>query len=288
VAKSFDTLPSVDQLRNEELQGLNAELISTSAYWRVEIKDEVESTQSEFNLAASGSDIREGQVIVAEYQSKGRGRLDRSFESQKYLALTFSFLLKPTRGQVEWSWLPLLIGSSVVEAINGVLQIGSDNSDGADPYKTFTKWPNDIVTPDGLKLGGILLEQRDSYLIAGIGINVHHKSDQLPVPHAISLDLFSKRRNQRELILSEILKKIEDRYLLWSSLGTTDGEKKRYQESSLTLGSSVVAQIPGGRQISGIALDIDLNGSLLIQTSEKVETVSAGDVIHARGNTQIR
>ena len=282
MAKSFDTLPSVDQRNSEGLQGLNPELISTSAYWRVDIRDEVESTQSEFKLSASSDDNFEGQVIVAEYQSKGRGRLDRSFESEKYLALTFSFLLKPLRSQEEWSWLPLLIGSSVVEAINQILQNGSERS------QVLTKWPNDIVTSDGLKMGGILVEQRDSYLIAGIGLNVHHRRDQLPVPHAISLDLFSNRRNKRELILSEILKKIEERYLLWNSLGMTDVEKNKYQESSLTLGRSVLAQLPGGKQISGVAIGIDPNGSLLIQTVEKIEKVSAGDVIHAFGNTQIR
>lgn len=282
MAKSFDTLPSVDQRNSEGLQGLNPELISTSAYWRVDIRDEVESTQSEFKLSASSDDNFEGQVIVAEYQSKGRGRLDRSFESEKYLALTFSFLLKPLRSQEEWSWLPLLIGSSVVEAINQILQNGSERS------KVLTKWPNDIVTSDGLKMGGILVEQRDSYLIAGIGLNVHHRREQLPVPHAISLDLFSNRRNKRELILSEILKKIEERYLLWNSLGMTDVEKNKYQESSLTLGRSVLAQLPGGKQISGVAIGIDPNGSLLIQTVEKIEKVSAGDVIHAFGNTQIR
>lgn len=282
MAKSFDTLPSVDQRNSEGLQGLNPELISSSAYWRVDIRDEVESTQSEFKLSASSDDNFEGQVIVAEYQSKGRGRLDRSFESEKYLALTFSFLLKPLRFQEEWSWLPLLIGSSVVEAINQILQNGSERS------QVLTKWPNDIVTSDGLKMGGILVEQRDSYLIAGIGLNVHHRREQLPVPHAISLDLFSNRRNKRELILSEILKKIEERYLLWNSLGMTDVEKNKYQESSLTLGRSVLAQLPGGKQISGVAIGIDPNGSLLIQTVEKIEKVSAGDVIHAFGNTQIR
>ena len=282
MAKSFDTLPSVDQRNSEGLQGLNPELISTSAYWRVDIGDEVESTQSEFKLSASSDDNFEGQVIVAEYQSKGRGRLDRSFESEKYLALTFSFLLKPLRSQEEWSWLPLLIGSSVVEAINQILQNGSERS------QVLTKWPNDIVTSDGLKMGGILVEQRDSYLIAGIGLNVHHRREQLPVPHAISLDLFSNRRNKRELILSEILKKIEERYLLWNSLGMTDVEKNKYQESSLTLGRSVLVQLPGGKQISGVAIGIDPNGSLLIQTVEKIEKVSAGDVIHAFGNTQIR
>ena len=282
MAKSFDTLPSVDQRNSEGLQGLNPELISTSAYWRVDIRDEVESTQSEFKLSASSDDNFEGQVIVAEYQSKGRGRLDRSFESEKYLALTFSFLLKPLRSQEEWSWLPLLIGSSVVEAINQILQNGSERS------QVLTKWPNDIVTSDGLKMGGILVEQQDSYLIAGIGLNVHHRREQLPVPHAISLDLFSNRRNKRELILSEILKKIEERYLLWNSLGMTDVEKNKYQESSLTLGRSVLVQLPGGKQISGVAIGIDPNGSLLIQTVEKIEKVSAGDVIHAFGNTQIR
>lgn len=272
----------MEQRSGEGAQGLNPELISTSAYWRVDIRDEVESTQSEFNLAASGDDNFEGEVIVAEYQSKGRGRLDRSFESQKYLALTFSFLLKPSRSQEEWSWLPLLIGSSVVEAINQILQTKSENS------KVFTKWPNDIVTPDGLKIGGILVEQRDSHLIAGIGINVHHRSDQLPVPHAISLDLFSNQKNKRELILSEILKNIEERYLLWNSSGVTNVERDKYQESSLTLGRNVLAQLPGGKEISGVAIGIDPNGSLLIETLEKVEKVSAGDVIHAFGNTQIR
>ena len=123
---------------------LNANEIShalATPYWRVSVVDEIDSTQS--TLRASNPSA--GDVLVAEFQSAGRGRLDRTFSAPKSSALLFSFYIEPTRTKTEWGFISLLAGLTVAEVLN--------NLTGSDSY--LTKWPNDILH-SGKKVAGLL------------------------------------------------------------------------------------------------------------------------------------
>jgi BirA family biotin operon repressor/biotin-[acetyl-CoA-carboxylase] ligase len=133
-------------------------------------------------LAAARAGTAAGTVLVAEEQTAGRGRLDRSWHSQPGAALTFSVLLRPAaippsaRG-----WLPLLTGVAVAAALRA--QTGLDVS---------LKWPNDVLVSGaepGMagKLAGILAEQAGDAIVVGIGLNVSARRDELPAPQATSL-----------------------------------------------------------------------------------------------------
>src|SRR5687768_1338425 len=116
-------------------------------------------------LAATGAPA--GSLVLAEHQSAGRGRMGRAWIAPKESALLFSVVLRPAAcEQAAPGGLPLRIGLAVARAVRVVtgahLQV---------------KWPNDLVSPYGAKVGGILCEastgtERDSFVIAGIGINV--------------------------------------------------------------------------------------------------------------------
>src|ERR1700760_588134 len=124
-------------------------------------------------VAAPGAP--EGQVLVAEEQPAGGGRLGRSWSSVPGASLTFSLLLRPASVPPDRrGWLPLLAGGGPAAA--GRAGAGGD---------AVLKWPNDVLVGER-KLAGILAEQSPdgSAVVVGTGINVATPADALPVSAA--------------------------------------------------------------------------------------------------------
>src|SRR4051794_28593678 len=82
----------------------------------VEVVEEAASTNALVSERARAG-AAEGLVVVAEHQTAGRGRLDRTWETPARSALTFSVLLRPTAPLRAWPWLPLLAGYAVSKAL---------------------------------------------------------------------------------------------------------------------------------------------------------------------------
>ena len=226
----------------------------TDSYWSVKVVETIDSTQSALKLASP----QHGDVIVANYQSSGRGRLDRSFEADKGSALLFSAYVIPQRESSEWGFIPLLVGLSVAEVLG---------------IEFFTKWPNDILSDLG-KVGGILCEVHGEGIIIGIGLNVSMTEEQLPVPTASSVLLTLGSAPDRNLLLPAILKEIAFNLAEWES-----GEDlvDDYLDSSATMGKKVSVKLPDGSSIEGTAAGISSNGELLLDSGE---IISVGDVLH--------
>jgi BirA family transcriptional regulator, biotin operon repressor / biotin---[acetyl-CoA-carboxylase] ligase len=220
----------------------------------------------------------EGQVLVAEKQTAGRGRMGRSWVSQPGASLTFSVLLRPASvPPARRGWLPLLTGVSVAVAVRQVAAVTA-----------VLKWPNDVLV-GSRKLAGILAEQSGDVVVIGVGLNVSAPADELPVSsgglRATSL-LAEGATVSREAVLAEILRELEPRYLAFTgdpSSGET-GLLSEYRALCATLGRVVRAELPGGRVLSGVARDIDTGGRLLIATGDGAPPtpISAGDVVHVR------
>ena len=98
----------------------------------VEVVDQAPSTNALVSARARDG-AAEGLVVVAEHQTAGRGRLDRSWSTPARSALTFSVLLRPDAEPAQWPWLPLLTGIAVVDAVG---------------HGTRLKWPNDLLLGD--------------------------------------------------------------------------------------------------------------------------------------------
>ena len=130
--------------------------------------EETTSTQSDLV-----QQFESGKVLVAEYQSAGRGRLDRKFIVPPRKGLTFSFCIEATN---DFGWIPLLTGLAVAQGINNYL-----NSD-----LVKIKWPNDLLI-DEKKLGGILSEKSETGVVVGVGINIFQTQTELPISDATSL-----------------------------------------------------------------------------------------------------
>jgi BirA family biotin operon repressor/biotin-[acetyl-CoA-carboxylase] ligase len=223
----------------------------------------------------------EGQVLVAEEQTAGRGRLGRTWTSLPGAALTFSMLLRPASvPPTRRGWLPLLTGVAVTSAIRSVT---------GDSVGAVLKWPNDVLVGDR-KLVGILAEQSPdgSGVVMGIGVNVATPADALPVSPtglpATSL-LVEGAAVDREALLLAIL----DQFERWYAAFRTDPDPVRsglldaYRPLCVTLGQQVRVELPVGRFMTGTAKDIDLDGRLLVtEASGASLAISAGDVVHVR------
>ncbi|MEU5438087.1 biotin--[acetyl-CoA-carboxylase] ligase [Streptomyces sp. NPDC020719] len=255
-------------------------LVRPGALWTsLEVVQETGSTNSD--LAAKAASLPEGAVLVAEEQTAGRGRLDRSWTAAARSGLFFSVLLKPGPGVPvdRWGWLPLLTG---VAAATGLSRAA-----GVD---TALKWPNDLLVTVGgeeRKAGGILAERAgDDAVVVGIGLNVSLRADELPVPAAGSLALAGAVSTDRDTLLRAVLRGLEQWYVDWREAGG-DPAASRLQETytagCATLGRSVRAELPGDRSLTGEAVAVDGDGRLVLATQDGVrEPVAAGDIVHLR------
>ena len=218
----------------------------------------------------------EGLVVVADHQTAGRGRLDRTWVTPAGAALTFSVLLTPDEVPVaRWPWLPLLTGVAVAEGVRRT--VGVD---------VALKWPNDVLADDR-KVCGILVERvecpRRAGAVVGVGINVSQTPEELPVPTATTLERAAGRTVDRVALLAGVLDALTERYDAWRAAGAQPMDlHSAYTELCDTLGRTVRVRLPSGEDLTGQAVRIDADGRLVVRTARGETALGAGDVIHLR------
>ena len=241
---------------------LNADAIAgalESSYWRVSVVEEIDSTQNYLRT----SNPKSGDLITAEYQSAGRGRLDRKFDAEKSSALLFSFYFEPENEVKNLGYLTLLVGASVTATLN---EITNNNN-----FKC--KWPNDVLF-NQKKVAGLLAEKTSSGVIVGVGINVSTSKEALPVAHATSIFLATDIQINRNELLAKILMNLQRDLQEWQSgIDLTS----KYRSLSATIGSQVRIALPDGSSFEAKAVDIDETGSLHLDNGQ---LITVGDVIH--------
>ena len=230
-----------------------------SSYWRVSVVDEIDSTQNYLRT----SNPKSGDLITAEYQSAGRGRLDRKFDAEKSSALLFSFYFEPENEIKSLGYLTLLVGASVTKTINKITNTNY--------FKC--KWPNDVLFKEQ-KVAGLLAEKTSAGVIVGVGINVSTTKAALPVVHATSIFLETGLQLDRNLLLANILNDLENDLLEWQSGRDLTA---KYRSLSATIGSQVRIALPDGSSVEAVAVDIDETGSLHLDNGQ---LITVGDVIH--------
>lgn len=235
----------------------------------------VEQTASTNHLVAHEalSGAREGLVIVAEHQTSGRGRLERTWETPARAALTFSVLLRPGVVAARWPWLPLLAGVSVVQALRDA------------QVEAGLKWPNDVLLGE-LKVAGLLVERVETptgpAAVVGIGINVSTTQAELPVPSATSLALAGAPVD-RTLLLDAILRELRTEYDAWRAAPDDEGLRATYRAVCRTVHAQPVrVGLPDGTTLEGTAVDIAADGGLVVESGSETVTLHAGDVLHVR------
>ncbi|MFF3936277.1 biotin--[acetyl-CoA-carboxylase] ligase [Streptomyces phaeofaciens] len=260
---------------------LRRALVREDGLWSdVRVVQRTGSTNSDLAALAVKGEAAEGTILIAEEQTAGRGRLDRSWTAPPRSGLFFSVLLRPAEVPVaRWGWLTLLTGVAVAT--------GLARAAGVD---TALKWPNDLLVTVGgeeRKAGGILAERAgEDGVVVGVGVNVTLRADELPVPQAGSLVLAGAAGTDRDPLLRAVLRSLEEWYGRWRAAGgdpAVAGLQEAYAAGCATLGRSVRAELPGGRALVGEAVAVDGDGRLVIATADGVqEPVGAGDIVHIR------
>ena len=222
----------------------------------------------------------EGLVIVAEHQTAGRGRLNRTWETPARSGLMFSLVLRPDLPAADWPWLPLLTGHVVAKVLRSA------------GYDAGVKWPNDVLVGGDRKVAGILLERVETAdgpaAVVGIGLNVSLTADELPVPTGTSLAIESGSAPDRTALLVSLLVSLREGYDAWQSGGpdATARLRSSYVHACVTIGREVRVEIPNGEPLIGRAAGVDASGRLVVAGATGETVVGAGDVVHVRATDQ--
>lgn len=214
-----------------------------------------------------------GTVVVAERQTGGRGRAGRSFLSPPG-GIYLSVVLRPAVPPSQAGRLTLLGALAVAEAIES-----------ASGLRPSIKWPNDLLLPQG-KVAGILLElvareDRVDFVVLGAGINVRSAPSGVG---AASLWGAGARVGRAE-VARAVLDRLDAAYADFEA-GRWAGQLAAWRRRCATLGAPVRVELAGGGALVGRALDVTLEGALLVETADGVTAVYAGDVTHLRGEVQ--
>ena len=248
-------------------------LLSAQAAAGFENLEQTGSTNKD--LLARSEGLPEFFVLATDFQTAGKGRMDRTWEANAGSSVMASILLRPQFTQSSAiGWLSLLTALAITRAISDL---------GLEPK---IKWPNDVLIAEK-KVSGILAEVATdlSCVVIGFGINVNQSANQLPVDTATSLSIESAGAVDRDQLLATVIENIRSLYLELSSAGgdaTVSGLRQAILELSATVGSQVSVEFPDGKKAFGLAKDIDETGRLVVTTQTETLSVSAGDVLHLR------
>jgi BirA family biotin operon repressor/biotin-[acetyl-CoA-carboxylase] ligase len=213
---------------------------------------------------------QEGAVVVANFQTSGRGRLGRIWLSDPDANLLFSVLLRP-RISVEVSGqLTLYASVAIARAIEQCV---------GEPVEC--KWPNDLLL-NGKKFCGILLENSSqqselSYAVIGAGINVNQRTLSHEIAsRATSLSIEMGKTFDRKHVFHVVLQELD---LLYKSAREGDFSfiEAEWTRRCLMFGKTVTVQ-QHDHTIAGTVLRLNHDAGLVIATSEGVQTIYAGDV----------
>ena len=239
--------------------------------WEVRRFEEIDSTNTYLRTEARNG-APDGVVAVAEHQTAGRGRLDRTWESPAGASLLFSVLLRPQLDPTELHLCTAAVALATAEACRIVAQV--------DPV---LKWPNDLLVGES-KLAGVLAEAefeagKVSAVIVGIGLNVGW-----PGPEGVGgtcLDDLAATPVDRPQLLEAILRALTARRAQLDSPAGRQQIAAELQERCATIGQQVRIELASG-DIVGRATGINEAGHLMVETPDGTQTIAAGDVVHLR------
>ncbi len=252
-------------------------MLAAGSMWeKIFFFEDIDSTNTAaMKLAEKG--FKHGVVVLADSQSKGKGRRGRTWFSPAKSSIYMSVILNPEIEPKDATLLTLMAAIACAQAIK--------NTTGLD---VKIKWPNDI-TLNGKKLGGILTEIKSDtekiiFAVIGIGINVNVKPDNFPADIssvAASLSGHTGSEHSRTLIIAEILKEIER----WHNAiiqGRRQAVISEWKKLTSTLGKRVMIDSSKGA-VTGLAEDIDDDGVLLLKLdSGAIVKINAGDLTELR------
>jgi BirA family biotin operon repressor/biotin-[acetyl-CoA-carboxylase] ligase len=275
--------------------------LSRAAVPRLEFVASTGSTNDDLREAATGPDAAawpHGSVIVTDDQTHGRGRLGRTWLAPTGKTLAISVLLRPELPggapfpPEGYGWIPLMAGAAMTEAVRRAVSAAASRADDAEDDGTggvevVLKWPNDVLV-SGYKVCGILSELLPdlSAVVVGAGLNLTLDEHDLPTLTSTSLLLATGVPPDADAVLADYLSGFLSLVRTFTEHGAdaaASGVASRVSELCGTLGSDVRVELPGDRQLVGVAERLDREGRLVVRDGNgEVQSVAAGDVTHLR------
>jgi BirA family biotin operon repressor/biotin-[acetyl-CoA-carboxylase] ligase len=266
IASGHTSLP----LQLEELQnGLVCQRLGVKFHHYLEI----DSTNTHARqLAESGA--AEGEIVIAEQQTHGRGRLGRNWISPAFDNLYLSVVLRPELPPAHAPQITLMAAVALADTVACFT-----------PGPPAIKWPNDILV-HGKKLAGILTEssltaERINYVILGIGVNINFPHALMPEAirgRATSLMECAGRAVSREAFLGRLIQHLDRCYGILGEAGF-DRIAPRWEAYFSLLGKRVRVEM-GDETIAGVAKGIDNDGALIVEGERgQFHRIFAGDVV---------
>jgi len=214
----------------------------------------------------------EGTVILAETQTKGRGRQGRRWTTLEGKSLAFSILLKPRLPMDELPEITLAAAVAVAKVLEDF------------HLKPRIKWPNDLLL-DGRKVCGILTEtahkrEKPSMVVLGIGINLNQTPKDFPKElreTATSCFISAGRKIDRVRFFQKMMFRMEEAYH-WVVERRFSKVLQEWRKRNAIQGRQVKVQ-QGHHSFYGQVLDADEKGALLVRNDVgMVERITSGDV----------
>ncbi|NDQ56410.1 MAG: biotin--[acetyl-CoA-carboxylase] ligase [Acidipila sp.] len=216
-----------------------------------------------------------GALVVAEYQTAGRGRAGRTWLSEKSSGIHMTVLLRPAVSPVQAPMLTLVAGLAARDAVSEASGLNCD-----------IRWPNDLML-NGKKVGGVLTEMhaepdRIRFVVIGIGINVNHTKMPKEIDSiATSLRMETGHLHSRAELVVRVLRHLDGYYKLFLSEG---GEPlvARFAEVSSYFQGKRVRITTATECYVGLTAGLEPSGMLrVLRDDGRTEPVVAGDVHEA-------
>ena len=256
----------------EITEGLKTNWIGKRIYYF----DSIDSTQT-FALEIAPNKKENGTVIIAQKQTKGKGRMGRKWISPEG-GIWLSVIIKPKADYSLTTIFPLAASVALSNAIENILKV-----------KTELKWPNDLLIKDkkiaGILVDASLISNQVDYLVLGVGINfdVQVKNIEKNIKNTgnysgVTTLIKSSESIRGVSLVQSFLTELEN---IFESLKNDGGKNviKEWTKKSSTVGKNISIKTGDG-EIKGKALKIDSEGALILKNKGDIHRILVGDVIH--------
>jgi BirA family biotin operon repressor/biotin-[acetyl-CoA-carboxylase] ligase len=237
--------------------------------WRVEHFNEIDSTNT-WLAEQARSDAPEGLVAYCDFQSAGRGRLDRQWHAPPRSSLLCSILFRP---ELSVDQLQLVVGAVALSIRAALVRLCG--------LRPGLKWPNDLVVGDQ-KLAGLLAEvvatSQGPAVVVGLGLNLTDSPHDVAATDVLSrTGITLSARGLLDIFLEEL----EWRYLQLRDDAGRGELRREYEGALVTIGQVVRVERAQGDAV-GEARGVDEFGRLVVDVDGHEMVFSTGDVVHVR------
>lgn len=227
------------------------------------IYDEIDSTNS---ICKKLGDLNQlNKLVISNCQTNGRGRLGRTFISNKGKGIYMSILLKPNIQMFDISKITCVVSTSIAKVLENIIK-----------RKISIKWVNDLYL-NHKKFCGILTESKIvdnqiKYIVIGIGINLFHQNFPTTI-NATSIE------DETDIIIdiNEVIGKIVNQ--IFEDIKNINSQIIDYYKERLYLKNQIVELNVANQVFLGKIIDINDNFELLVNVEGIIKTINSGEII---------